>query len=634
MTSRPLGRPSRSTLLAVAAAAAASLPASAATREAMLATYVHGVTEEIASREVGPAGVPDLLALLEEPSFPRRDNVVAFLAYLGGAESVGPLRRLLEAPHPAAFVPEEERAVLLVPAALGRIASRGSREALEVLLEATGSEADRGLLTAAAARAGRPTLQNDLLRMAIEGLALSGSPRARQRLEEIRGGERRSWSRQSDLGRQAALALAAFGGPRAAAPAAGAGGGSSEAAISLSSGREPAAVALAEADLDPSPIVHDARLTFANHVDHTTPMTEPRLDTVLSAASLRAGRDDYAEDVACCATVSRSGAARAFGRSGDGLDVIDTQDELEAVLFDPAARFKVVRLIRFCGGPAENIVGCSLTPGSGAAVVRLSASGTEGVLWMHEYGHNTGLSHSSDPRAIMHATLSGSNDGLSAAECSRLHAPSASAGIALVDEGPCTDLDADAVQDGVDNCPAVGNTDQADADADGVGDACEGPDADGDGVPDGFDNCASAANPMQEDADRDGVGDACDACTDADRDGYGRPGASACAVPLPDCDDASASIHPEAPDLCDGVDNDCDGRADEARCEDFDADGDGLVDGVELAWVGRAFAVCSSDPDSEWWGAVDYTADGCVEGDDLATLAAVWRCAAPGPVCP
>ncbi|MCA9546449.1 MAG: thrombospondin type 3 repeat-containing protein, partial [Myxococcales bacterium] len=55
---------------------------------------------------------------------------------------------------------------------------------------------------------------------------------------------------------------------------------------------------------------------------------------------------------------------------------------------------------------------------------------------------------------------------------------------------------------------------QADADGDGVGDACEDPvdpeDPDGDGVPRSEDNCEDVANPDQADVDRDGVGDACD----------------------------------------------------------------------------------------------------------------------------
>jgi hypothetical protein len=39
--------------------------------------------------------------------------------------------------------------------------------------------------------------------------------------------------------------------------------------------------------------------------------------------------------------------------------------------------------------------------------------------------------------------------------------------------GPCADGDGDGVTDAIDNCPDVGNPDQADADGDGTGDACE-----------------------------------------------------------------------------------------------------------------------------------------------------------------
>jgi MYXO-CTERM domain-containing protein len=54
----------------------------------------------------------------------------------------------------------------------------------------------------------------------------------------------------------------------------------------------------------------------------------------------------------------------------------------------------------------------------------------------------------------------------------------------------------------------VPNPDQADLDADGLGDACD-PDDDGDGVPDETDNCPAVPNPDQADLDADGLGDAC-----------------------------------------------------------------------------------------------------------------------------
>ncbi len=56
--------------------------------------------------------------------------------------------------------------------------------------------------------------------------------------------------------------------------------------------------------------------------------------------------------------------------------------------------------------------------------------------------------------------------------------------------------DRDVRLDGQDNCPDVANDDQADFDADGVGDAC--------------DDCAAKANANQADTDADGVGNVCD----------------------------------------------------------------------------------------------------------------------------
>jgi hypothetical protein len=78
------------------------------------------------------------------------------------------------------------------------------------------------------------------------------------------------------------------------------------------------------------------------------------------------------------------------------------------------------------------------------------------------------------------------------------------------------DEDGDRVINGLDNCPAVANADQADNDGDGRGDACDGDDDD-DGIGDRDDNCPLDANPGQEDYDGNGVGDACS----DDRDGDG-----------------------------------------------------------------------------------------------------------------
>ncbi len=87
------------------------------------------------------------------------------------------------------------------------------------------------------------------------------------------------------------------------------------------------------------------------------------------------------------------------------------------------------------------------------------------------------------------------------------------------------DTDGDFVRDAIDNCPAMCNVSQLDADTDGTGDVCDAEpgcggegqpvcetscDADNDGILNELDNCPVIANPQQLDADDDGIGDVCD----------------------------------------------------------------------------------------------------------------------------
>lgn len=92
------------------------------------------------------------------------------------------------------------------------------------------------------------------------------------------------------------------------------------------------------------------------------------------------------------------------------------------------------------------------------------------------------------------------------------------------------DSDGDGLADRYDNCPQVPNLDQADNDANGVGNACDNlTDSDQDGIADDVDNCPRLANATQADVDGDGIGDRCDNCVDtanpdqndADADGSG-----------------------------------------------------------------------------------------------------------------
>ena len=67
---------------------------------------------------------------------------------------------------------------------------------------------------------------------------------------------------------------------------------------------------------------------------------------------------------------------------------------------------------------------------------------------------------------------------------------------------------------------------------------------------------------------------------DADDDGYNEDD---------DCNDSDASVHPDADELCDGIDNDCDDEIDEDAIDMTtwfgDSDGDGYGNPAEEAWV-------------------------------------------------
>ena len=104
-----------------------------------------------------------------------------------------------------------------------------------------------------------------------------------------------------------------------------------------------------------------------------------------------------------------------------------------------------------------------------------------------------------------------------------------------------------------------------------TGEICDGIDNDCDGIVD---------NGLGIDADGDGHGDPNSCTTDA-----------SLIIMYDDCDDSNPNQFPGAPELCDGIDNDCDGIIPE---DELDMDGDGV-------------SICQGDCDDHNYDCLLYT---------------------------
>ena len=192
------------------------------------------------------------------------------------------------------------------------------------------------------------------------------------------------------------------------------------------------------------------------------------------------------------------------------------------------------------------------------------------------------------------------------------------------------DIDGDGVLDSVDNCVNTANSDQADTDGDGFGDACDicpgGDDAvdtDGDGVPDFCDICPGGDDNI--DLDGDGVPFFCDICLggddNVDSDGDSVPDFCDKCPGFDDAQDGDGDTRPDSCDNCPSIANpfqfdaDSDGVGDECDvCDGFDdladADGDSVPDGCDICAGGDD----ALDADAD--GVPDFC-DACPGSDDL-----------------
>lgn len=111
--------------------------------------------------------------------------------------------------------------------------------------------------------------------------------------------------------------------------------------------------------------------------------------------------------------------------------------------------------------------------------------------------------------------------------------------------GDCSDVS--------DNCPLVPNPDQTDSVGDGIGDACR---CDGETCPAGTTQCWA-------DIDGDGfTGTSVLFAGDINCDEQSYAGRALSNNSQGDCDDQNRNVHPDAIEVCDGIDNNCNGLID------------------------------------------------------------------------
>ena len=230
------------------------------------------------------------------------------------------------------------------------------------------------------------------------------------------------------------------------------------------------------------------------------------------------------------------------------------------------------------------------------------------------------------------------------------------------DAGECDDTDAsinpgtDELCDEIDNdCDGDIDEDSAadattwyqDADSDGYGDAtvstpaCEQPsgyveegtdcdDADASAAPDLDEVCDTIDNDCDGDVDEDSATDAPTWYYDADSDGYGLDDSTLVQCYQPtgyaelggECDDGDAAVNPAATEVCDGIDNDCEGTVDGSDAADAntyyaDLDGDSFGDPTNsqnACSQPSGYVVddtdCDDDNDAVYLGAEEICGDG------------------------
>ena len=144
---------------------------------------------------------------------------------------------------------------------------------------------------------------------------------------------------------------------------------------------------------------------------HTaTPLTAGEADRILKDATSVIKTNNGPGDKACKVKMKRKGEITTFAAP----QFINTQTQMQNAQKLPG-NIKVVEQINWCGGFSPFIIGCA-EPGNSLVVVRINPA-LEGILWLHEFGHNKGLEHRNDDNAVMAPSIGATRTYVNDAEC-------------------------------------------------------------------------------------------------------------------------------------------------------------------------------------------------------------------------
>ncbi len=156
--------------------------------------------------------------------------------------------------------------------------------------------------------------------------------------------------------------------------------------------------------------VHE--MPISQHNTSAPVLTNARADIIAANMTTVLQTNDGPGDVDCDVRFERDGNVTTFTATTGN---INSQADFNTVIGLPG-RIKVVNQINWCGALAPNIIGCAPVPGNSLAVVRFTLN-QEGILWVHEFGHNMGLNHRNNPNAVMNPVITTTARRVTSAEC-------------------------------------------------------------------------------------------------------------------------------------------------------------------------------------------------------------------------